>query len=311
MLKVAPDYYPNFKCIASACKHNCCIGWEIDIDEATADFYTRVEGALGKRLADHISKTDPPYFILDENKRCPFLNKENLCDLILGLGEHHLCTVCARHPRFQNELPGRVESGLGLCCEAAAALILGQSKPMRLKTEGRSRVQDQIIDLRDELLALLQDRAQSIPRRLTTMLERLGTVLPEKSPSQWATVLLSLERLEEEWTEKLTALQSTSFDLAAFDAYMAPRQTEYENLAVYFLYRHFANAPTLSDTPPRAAFAALAVEILHVLGAVHYARFGSFTFADQVELARLFSAEIEYSDENFHALLDLLYHRPL
>ena len=30
---VYPDYYPEFRCSASACKHNCCIGWEIDIDE--------------------------------------------------------------------------------------------------------------------------------------------------------------------------------------------------------------------------------------------------------------------------------------
>ena len=28
-----PDYYKNFKCIASLCRHTCCAGWEIDVDE--------------------------------------------------------------------------------------------------------------------------------------------------------------------------------------------------------------------------------------------------------------------------------------
>ena len=29
----APSYYKKFKCIADKCHHNCCIGWEIDIDD--------------------------------------------------------------------------------------------------------------------------------------------------------------------------------------------------------------------------------------------------------------------------------------
>ena len=28
-----PDYYSEFSCIADKCSDNCCIGWEIDIDE--------------------------------------------------------------------------------------------------------------------------------------------------------------------------------------------------------------------------------------------------------------------------------------
>ena len=29
------DYYEKFNCISSNCKHNCCIGWEIEIDNDT------------------------------------------------------------------------------------------------------------------------------------------------------------------------------------------------------------------------------------------------------------------------------------
>ena len=37
MLTVYPDYYSAFRCIAGACKHSCCIGWEIDIDEESLE----------------------------------------------------------------------------------------------------------------------------------------------------------------------------------------------------------------------------------------------------------------------------------
>lgn len=30
-----PSYYKDFKCIAGSCKHTCCEGWEIDVDEAS------------------------------------------------------------------------------------------------------------------------------------------------------------------------------------------------------------------------------------------------------------------------------------
>lgn len=33
------NYYPNFKCIASDCKHTCCAGWVMNIDEKTLENY--------------------------------------------------------------------------------------------------------------------------------------------------------------------------------------------------------------------------------------------------------------------------------
>ena len=39
MRVIVPEYYKEFKCIASKCKNNCCIGWEIDIDKDTYELY--------------------------------------------------------------------------------------------------------------------------------------------------------------------------------------------------------------------------------------------------------------------------------
>ena len=39
MHTVIPSFYPDFQCRASRCRHSCCKGWEIDIDEDTAEKY--------------------------------------------------------------------------------------------------------------------------------------------------------------------------------------------------------------------------------------------------------------------------------
>ena len=299
-MQVFPDYYKKFKCIASACRHNCCIGWEIDIDEQTLAYYQRVDGDLGKALKKHISLEDTPHFVLGEKERCPFLSEQNLCKLIISLGKEHLCSVCAEHPRFHVTLPDRTESGLGLCCEAAGALILGQKTPMTLC--GACDTQDSIILCRDQLILLLQDRTKPIAARLEDMLHYVGATLPQRSMEQWAQLLLSLERLDDAWTERLGTLKSV--DTTAFDQHMTWRQSEYEQLAVYFLYRHFAGAETAEEMRRRAAFVAFAVQLLHTLGALQFKTEGDFTFEDQVELARLFSSEIEYSDENLEIILN-------
>ena len=52
---LVPDYYKDFKCIADKCKHNCCIGWEIDIDDDTLEYYNKVGGVLGERFKENIS----------------------------------------------------------------------------------------------------------------------------------------------------------------------------------------------------------------------------------------------------------------
>ena len=50
-----PNYYKNFKCIADKCKDSCCsAGWEIDIDDKTAEFYKNVKGNFGDKLRKNI-----------------------------------------------------------------------------------------------------------------------------------------------------------------------------------------------------------------------------------------------------------------
>ena len=42
-----PSYYKAFRCIGSDCTENCCIGWEIDVDEDSLAYYETVPGDFG------------------------------------------------------------------------------------------------------------------------------------------------------------------------------------------------------------------------------------------------------------------------
>ena len=120
-----PNYYLGFNCIADKCKHNCCIGWEIDIDNNTLSYYKKISGPFGDKINNSICCTNGTYhFELDKNERCPHLNSSNLCNIITNLGKDSLCQICKDHPRFRNFFETREEIGLGLCCEEAARIIL-------------------------------------------------------------------------------------------------------------------------------------------------------------------------------------------
>ncbi len=297
-----PNYYPAFRCIAGACRHSCCVGWEIDIDETSAARFAVVPGDFGDRLREQIESGSPPHFRMQPDGRCPFLNRDGLCDMILTLGEDSLCDICREHPRFYNEYGDRLEIGLGLTCEAAGRLILNQREPVTLLCEGEAE-EDELVSLRNDALVLCQNGD------MEAALALFDAAIPDTDMTRWAALLLSLERLEPEWTARLTALQAgiPPEALAAFDAHMAGREHEFRNLGVYLLYRHVIAAETWEDAAARAAFAMFGCMLIRALGALQYRDTGAFTFGDQVQLCRQFSSEIEYSDENLDLILTELY----
>ena len=308
MRQVYPNYYSQFHCTAGACRHSCCIGWEIDVDAAALEKYRAVSGELSEKLKKNITHGKAPHFRLADGERCTFLNDDNLCELILHGGEELLCQICADHPRFRNFFSTRTEIGLGLCCEEAARLILSQNETVTFINTGKAEPLDReeaaLLALRDELFALAQDRSVPIAAREDAILRYVGTALPERNAREWAAFYLLLERMDEAWTALLRDLGDA--DLTAFTAYMQPRETEYEQLLCYFLYRHLSAALDDGDASGKAAFAVLSTRFLRQLGAWQYEKTGRFTQGDQIELARLYSAEIEYSQENLDALYDEL-----
>ena len=131
-----PDFYESFRCRASACRHSCCKGWEIDIDENTLELYQNLSGEWKEKMdADIICDDSGAHFRLTEDERCPFLQPSGLCELICAFGEDALCDICALHPRFY-ELVGPYElAGLGLSCEAVCDLLLAEKGELMLRCE--------------------------------------------------------------------------------------------------------------------------------------------------------------------------------
>ena len=154
-----PAFFDQFKCIGSACTDTCCAGWEIEVDETTAEGYLIEKGAFGDRLRREIGSEPGEYFFKLKNNRCPFLNKENLCDIFINLGEDRLCDICREHPRFYNWFGDYTEVGLGLCCEEAERLLFSDSKPLTFIEED---TQDEDNELSEETWHEVEDVCPSI-----------------------------------------------------------------------------------------------------------------------------------------------------
>ena len=302
MKLTAPDYYLQFSCIADRCRHSCCIGWEIDIDEETLEKYKTVTGDFGKRLREGITEADGNFcFRLGSDERCPFLNDKGLCDIILNLGEDALSQICTDHPRFCSFFSDRTEIGLGLCCEEAGRILLSKKDKTEiivLEDDGGDETLSETEDLffiqRDRLFSLAQNREKTLDERMTDILSLTEAEIPEKSFREWSDIYLSLERMDEAWTELLqTAKELPASDTDPLD------EIPFEQLLVYFLYRHLSDEDTL---PQSAAFAVLSVRMLRWLCGRLNANED-----DMIEICRLYSSEIEYSEENTAFLKDCFF----
>lgn len=310
MKLVAPEYYEKFKCIAGKCKHSCCIGWEIDVDSDTLDYYNSISGEFGERLKNNIiTEGETAHFCLAENDRCPFLNEKGLCDIIIQLGEEALCQICDDHPRYRNFYSDREEIGVGMSCEAAAMLILAQRKKTQLVTLcGAEEVlwdeETEFIKIRGKLWDILQNREKNIDSRVNDLFGYCGITEIEKAPKQWAQIYKGLERLDVVWDKVLEALAYADENSLAL-----PQtewiETAFEQLLVYFTYRHLADSLDDGRFIARVQFAVQSYRMIKWISAMHFNRYGSIDIETVAEIARIYSAEIEYSTDNIDALLDI------
>ncbi len=133
MLYTIPDYYHEFSCIAGKCEDTCCAGWQIVADEAALKKYKKVTGSFRKRLRRSINWKEGT-FKQDKNKRCAFLNDENLCDMYTALGEKSLCRTCKMYPRHVEEFEDVREMTLSVSCPEVARILLGKKEPVRFLT---------------------------------------------------------------------------------------------------------------------------------------------------------------------------------
>lgn len=294
MKTVYPGYYKKFRCIADKCKHSCCVGWEIDIDEDSLSYYEAIEGDFANRLRKSISYDGTPHFILKEDDRCPFLNEKRLCDMYIELGEESLCDICTDHPRFRNYYADCVEMGVGLCCEAAAELILNNKEPFELvnfdlSDDTYTDEEREVLTLRSELIDIMKDRSISVRERHEWMLSQVGFSMSERPISEWCDFYLKLERLDPHWGELLCRLRDADIS-DVYSVLNKKNEIAAEQLTIYFLYRYIAGEATVDEIPSLPGFAVISVRMILALLTLDPDNIADF--------ARMYSSEIEYSDEN-------------
>lgn len=310
MKTFAPDYYSDFRCIADKCRHSCCIGWDVYIDEETLEKYESLDGDIGNHVRSHLKeKEDGVCFEMCGNGKCPMLAENGLCSMILEKGEGYISEICREHPRFYNFFSDRTEVGLGLSCEEAARIILSQERKTELIPISEDGLledalweeEEYILLTREKIFALLQDRSKSIDERAEGMLALCNTRFPEKTMGEWAKALGSLEMLDPAWKHAVATLESTDIhaDLPEFEI-------AFEKLLVYFIYRHTAEASDEQSFAARACFAKLGFHVIRALCAAKKAETGECTFEDLCDLARRYSAEIEYSTDNTDTLIAIM-----
>lgn len=299
MKTVVPDYYPLFKCIADKCNHSCCVDWEIDIDPLSYQRYQNMTGEWGERIRKQIvCGNGIASFQLTSEKRCPFLQANGLCSMILELGEESLCQICTDHPRFRNFYTNRTEIGLGLCCEEACRLVLTRKEPVHLVTLAGKDDKNEIpaqetanIKWRNRMLQLVTDRRYSLNRRIELLgfFEKIN--LKSLFSKNWIHFFLKLERLDEEWTVRL---ENTVW-LEEFSQIDENWETPFEQLLHYLMFRHLSVAElSHAERKGKTAFALLALHLIHcIILCAH-----SSGIDELIEIVRLFSCEIEYSDLN-------------
>ena len=289
MLYVEPDFYGEFQCIADKCVHSCCLGWEIGIDGDTAALYEGLPGELGEELRQKMCREPEPHFCLTEEERCPFLNERGLCRLILGFGEDVLCDICREHPRFYNDFPERQEAGLGLCCEEATRLLLAGEDPLELvceRDETGEGEEPELIALRGKLFAILSDSDLPMEERIRRCCRGMDLEPIPFDAAFWRDFFLGLERMDESWTAALLTVGTEDLPL--------PEDAKHTRLLQYMLYRHFASAKDEAQAGLILQFCVLSLRLLWAM---------EQSGAKLPELVRLWSAEIEYSDENIEKIV--------
>ena len=282
-MEIRPAFYDDFACLAQHCRHSCCRGWEIDVDQDALRRYRALKGPLGDELRACLQEADGTWsFRLTENEDCPFLRSDGLCRLILALGEDALCDICALHPRFFQDIGEHELAGVGLCCEAVTALLLNWPGELLFLTEN-----DEPLTLSQVLHLLGHDLAPDMLR-----------FSPKIDESYYRAIFdryAQCEAIDAAWTRDLAALSAapgkiisqTKLHAQAYD-----RQT-YDNIFAYILYRQLEFLEP-RGLPTLLRFAQEATDFIFLWTAVTN---------DLPASLRRWSAQMEYSTDNIDFLL--------
>ena len=273
-----PNYYKEFSCIAGSCPDTCCAGWQIVIDNKTLKKYQHFKGPFHNRLHNDIDWKE--HVFRQYNRRCAFLNEENLCDIYTEAGPKMLCDTCRNYPRHIEEFEGLREISLSLSCPEAARILLSQKE----KVHSRMNTSDTSKDL---------------------------------FKNMWKTIVPEMEVLRPGWKEylkeRLDSLYISSgendyiYQKSEFDFYCPDWQIQEEQLLVYWIYTYFCGAVYDDEIFTKVKMAVVCTLFIHELDVGTYLKNEHhFNLNDQIQICYQFSRELEHSDLNLNKFQELM-----
>ncbi len=329
--------FDNFKCIASKCSDNCCVGWEIDIDDDTLDYYNSIEGTFGEKLRDNIFVGDCSCFKMDSNDRCPFLNDKNLCEIIITLGEDKIPYICTHHPRFYEWLYDRCEMGIGICCPEAARMLFESDEKIKINISCKNSksISDIMSYVRNTAFYILQNRELSIAERMIiflNMCEEADTYLirgnldklvyiadsyrnysikdmevyqVEDLTSSIFNLFSSLEPINKQWEDYINILKKSETQIlnnrTRFLSQLLDMNYKYEHLLIYLTYRYFLKCLDDENLLSKAGFIVVCTLFNVLMDIYSYIKNEKDS---RVNNSVLFSKEVEYSQENINIIYE-------
>lgn len=179
MLYSIPDYYKEFSCTADQCEDTCCAGWHIVVDRKALNRYRHVSGVFKKDLRRGINWKEGT-FRQSTEKRCAFLDEDNLCRMYKNLGEKSLCRTCRLYPRHIEEFENVREITLSVSCPEVAKLLLEKEEPvcfLSYEKEGEETYEEfdyllysMLADAREVIIGIAQNRDKPLGERILLVL---------------------------------------------------------------------------------------------------------------------------------------------
>ena len=232
-----PEYFKDFKCIASKCEDTCCAGWGIVIDDVTYDRYKNVQGKFGERLRSEIvHEAGENIFVLKGNN-CPFLNEEKTCDIYINIGEENLCYTCQQYPRYTEEFGSLREVGISLSCPEAARIMLNNSKKVEFELSENNEVVSSYNDINAQLfiellqsrnivMDMLQDRDIDLRKRVALALLFVDEIQEKINESE----IKEIKSVREKYSDKFFLEEL----LEKLEEYKDNEGIKYDNIQEYF-----------------------------------------------------------------------------
>ena len=179
MIYTYPDYYKKFSCIADKCPDTCCGKWQIVIDDDSLEKYEDYNGEYRDELRRKLNWKEG-VFRHGRSGKCAFLRDDMLCDMYIHMGKESLCTTCREYPRHTEEFENVREVSLSLSCPEVARILMNITDKVTFVTEedDEDEVFDDfdyflftaLMDTRDMLIDIIQDRAVPMQKRLWKLL---------------------------------------------------------------------------------------------------------------------------------------------